>query len=83
MSPKKMTRIGLIGVVVSIVGALVMFVLGPEWGVWNWWPAMGLGLSLLLFVVSFLWGAYLAAQKRAEMVDLLNDCYTGVKERAR
>jgi hypothetical protein len=50
----------------------------PEWGIINWWPVMGLGLAVLLLIVSFLRGAYLTAQKRVEMVDMLNDCYTGV-----
>jgi hypothetical protein len=55
-----------------------MAVVGPEWGLLNWWPAIGVGLAGLLLVVSFLRGAYLTAQKRVEMVDKLNDCYTGV-----
>ena len=78
MSPKKITRLALIVAVVSILGMIVMAVIRPEWGLLNWWPAMGLGLSILLLIVSFLRGAYLTAQKRVEMVDMLNDCYTGV-----
>jgi UPF0716 family protein affecting phage T7 exclusion len=50
----------------------------PEWGMLNWWPVLGLGLTLLLLLVSFLRGAYLTAQKRVEMVAMLNDCYAGV-----
>jgi hypothetical protein len=51
---------------------------GPTWGWLNWWPAIGLGLAVLLLIISFLRGAYLTAQKRVELVDKLNDCYTGV-----
>ena len=78
MSPKKITRLALMVAGVSILGMIVMAVVGPEWGLLNWWPAMGLGLSILLLIVSILRGAYLTAQKRVEMVDMLNDCYTGV-----
>ena len=78
MSPKKITRLALMVAGVSILGMIVMAVVGPEWGLLNWWPAMGLGLSILLLIVSILRGAYLTAQKRVELVDKLNDCYTGV-----
>jgi hypothetical protein len=80
MSPKQITRLGLIAGGISIVGAIVMVVVQPGWGLLSWWPALGLGLALLLFITSFLKGAYLTAQKRVEMVDMLNDCYTGVSE---
>ena len=60
----------------SIVGMVVMAVTQPAWGLWNWWPAMGLGISLLLLVISFLRGAYLTAQRRVEMVDKLNVIYS-------
>lgn len=78
MSPKKFTQVALMVAAVSIVGTIGMAVVQPEWGWLNWWPALGLGLSLLLLLTSFLWGAYLTAQKRVKMVDMLNDCYTGV-----
>lgn len=78
MSPKKITRLALIIAGISVFGIVVIAAIGPEWGLLNWWPALGLGLALLLLVISFLWGAYLTAQKRVEMVDMLNDCYTGV-----
>jgi hypothetical protein len=80
MSPKKITRLAMIIAGLSIVGLVVMAVTQPAWGLWNWWPAMGLGISLLLLVISFLRGAYLTAQKRVDMVDKLNDCYTGNTE---
>jgi hypothetical protein len=78
VSPKKITRLALIVAVISVLGIGTMVVVGPEWGLLNWWPAIGVGLAGLLLVVSFLRGAYLTAQKRVEMVDKLNDCYTGV-----
>ncbi|HXV96991.1 MAG TPA: hypothetical protein VEC93_01105, partial [Anaerolineae bacterium] len=78
MSPKKITRLGLIVATVSVVGMIVMALVGPEWGWLNGWPAIGFGLAVLLLIVSFLRGAYLTAQRRVEMVDKLNDCYTGV-----
>lgn len=82
MSPKKITRLALIAAGISLSGILVMAVARPEWGWLNWWPALGLGLALLLLIAAFLRGAYLSAQKRADMVDMLNDCYTGVQERS-
>lgn len=75
MSPKKITRLALIVGGISIVGLVAMVVARPEW---SWWPGLGLGLSVLLLITSFLRGAYLTAQKRAAMVDKLNDCYSGV-----
>ena len=82
MSPKQITRAGLIIAGASIVGIGVMLVLQPAWGLWNWWPVLGLALAFLLFVAAFLRGAYLTAQKRVELVDKLNDCYTGVSAEA-
>ena len=78
MSPKKITRLALIVAAISVVGIVAMGVIRPAWGLLNWWPAWGLGLAVALLIISFLRGAYLTAQKRVEMVDLLNDCYTGV-----
>ena len=77
-SPKQITRLALIIGGISIVGIMPMVLLRPNWGAFNWWPAMGLGLALLLLVVAYARGAYLAAQHRAAMVDKLNDCYMGV-----
>ncbi|NJN98980.1 MAG: hypothetical protein HC875_35240 [Anaerolineales bacterium] len=78
MSPRKITRLALIIGIVSILGIGVMAVVGPDWGLLAWWPALGVGLAVLLLLVSFLRGAYLTAQKRVKMVDVLNDCYSGV-----
>ncbi len=78
MSPKKITRMALIVGGISILGMVVMAIAQPQWSWLTWWPALGLGLTVLLLIVSFLRGAYLTAQKRVEMVDRLNDCYTGV-----
>ena len=77
MSPKQITKLAITVAVISVLGSLLMLVAQPNWGVWNWWPAMGLGLSLLLFVASFLKGAYVASQQRVALIDKLNDCYTG------
>ena len=77
MSPKKITKIAAILGGISLVGVPLMAVVQPNRGLWAWWPAMGLALAFLLLMISFAWGAYLSAQKRVEMVDLLNDCYTG------
>ena len=82
MSPKKITRLALLIAGISIVGMLAMLILRPDWGWLSWWPALGLGLALLLLVVSFLRGAYLSTQQRVAMVDKLNDCYSGVPETA-
>ena len=77
-SPKKITRLALIIGGSSILGIIPMVWLRPDWGAFNWWPVMGLGLALLLLVVAYARGAYLTAQHRAAMVDKLNDCYRGV-----
>ena len=81
MSPKRITHLALVIGGGSVLGLAIMAVLRPAWGLLAWWPAAGLGLAILLLVVSFLKGAYMAAQKRVHMVDLLNDCYTGVPEK--
>ena len=77
-SPKQITRLALIIGSISILGILPMVLLRPDWGAFSWWPAMGMGLTLLLLVVAYARGAYLTAQHRAAMVDKLNDCYLGV-----
>lgn len=63
---------------ISILGIIPMALLRPDWGAFSWWPVMGLGLALLLLVIAYARGAYLAAQHQAAMVDKLNDCYMGV-----
>lgn len=78
MSPRKITRLALVTGAVSILGIGAMVMVRPDWGLLAWWPVPGLGLAALLLLVSFLRGAYLTAQKRVKMVDMLNDCYTGV-----
>ncbi len=80
MSPRKITRLALIIGAVSSLGIVAMAVVRPDWGLLAWWPALGVGLAVLLLLVSFLRGAYLTAQKRVKMVDMLNDCYSGVPE---
>jgi hypothetical protein len=81
MSPKKITRLGLMVVVVSIIGIIPMIFLRSGLGLLSWWPAAGLAVGLLLFVAAYIKGAYLTAQRRAEMVDMLNDCYSGTTEK--
>jgi len=81
MSPKQMTRFGLIVGTISVVGIVPMVWLQPDMGLLTWWPVPGLGLAILLFVAAYLKGAYLVAQRRAEMVDMLNDCYNGTERR--
>ena len=80
MSPKQITRLATYVGGASVVGAAIMVIAQPGWGVWSWWPAFGLLLALLLVVAAILRGAYLTAQKRVEMVDKLNDCYVGNSE---
>jgi len=80
MSPKRITRLALSVAGISALGLVVMAIWRPEWGLLTWWPAAGLVLALVLLASSLIKGAYLTAQKRAEMVELLNDCYTGQTE---
>ena len=80
MSPKKIAKLTLIVAGISVVGIPLMLMLRPDWGWLAWWPALGLGLALLLLVASFLRGAYLSAQRQVAMVDKLNDCYAGITE---
>lgn len=80
MSPKQITRLGIIIGGISIVGILPTLLLsGSALGLLVWWPAWGVMIALLLFVAAYLRGAYLMAQRRVEMVDMLNDCYNGVE----
>jgi hypothetical protein len=80
MSPKQITRLATFVGGASVIGAVVMVAVQPDWGVWRWWPAMGLALAMLLVITAILRGAYLTAQKRADLVDKLNDCYAGNSE---
>ncbi|MEM7346890.1 MAG: hypothetical protein AAF485_21840 [Chloroflexota bacterium] len=79
MSPKQITRVGLVVGAISLVSVIPMLLIQPDWGSLNWLPAMGLVVALMLLVASFLRGAYLTAQRRVDMVDMLNDCYTGTE----
>lgn len=76
MSPKKITTLALIVGSISLIALIVTAVAGG----FSWWPVAGVGLAFLLLVVSFLRGAYLSAQQRVNMVDMLNDCYQGNSE---
>ncbi len=78
LSPKKITQFGVWVGLISVVGIIPTIFLNL--GTLNWWPAVGIGLALILFVLAFARGAYLTAQKRVDMVDMLNDCYQGNSE---
>jgi multisubunit Na+/H+ antiporter MnhB subunit len=77
-SPKRITQLALIVTVVCLLAIGPMLLIRPNWGILSWWPLIGLGLAVLLLVAAYLRGAYLTAQKRANMVNMLNDCYRGV-----
>jgi hypothetical protein len=77
-SPKQITQSALVIGGISILGITPMALLRPDWGMFNWWPVVGLAAALLLLVVAYARGAYLTAQHRAAMMDKLNDCYMGV-----
>lgn len=78
MSPKKMTNLALIVAAISILGIILMASLRPGWGLLNWWPVAGLGLSFFLIVAAFVKGALMAAQRQIDMLDVMNDCNAGV-----
>ena len=78
MSPKKITNLAVIVAVISILGTIGMLLAAPDWGPFNWWPAASLGLSLLLIIIALIRGIILAAQKRIDMVDAMNDCNAGI-----
>jgi hypothetical protein len=77
MSPKNITKAAILVGVVSILALAVSLAGGGS----IWWAVAGFGMSFGLIVVSFLRGAYLAAQHRAHRVDLMNECYYGEDER--
>lgn len=78
MSPKKYSNLALILASISVLGIIARILMPSTWGLLGWWPAIGLGLSLLLVVVALAKGASLATQKRMDMVDVLNDCHAGI-----
>jgi hypothetical protein len=77
-SPKQITRLAVIIGSISLLGIIPMVWLHSAWGLLSWWPALGLPLALLLLVVAYAKGAYLAGQQQVAMVDKLNDCYRGI-----
>jgi hypothetical protein len=81
MAPKKLTNLAVILAAISSLGIPAMLVWSPDWGVWSWWPAAGLGLSVLLVIMALLKGAAMAAGEREDMVDMLNDCNAGIPPR--
>ena len=77
ISPKQITKMGLIVGLISLLSLIPTIFLADTWGSLRWWPALGLGLAVILFILAFARGAYLTAQRRVELVDMLNDCYQG------
>jgi hypothetical protein len=76
MSPKRMTNLALIVASISIIGIIGMPIIGPGWGIFSWWPAVGLSVFFLLILAALIKGASLAAERQADVVEALNDCYT-------
>ncbi len=81
MSPKRLSNLALILAAISILGIIAAALLRPDWGLLGWWPLVGLGLSLVLFLAALLKGASMAAQRRIKMIDELNDCNAGILHR--
>ena len=78
MSPKRITNLALIVAGISVVGIIVTLLSRPGWGLLSWWPVAGLGFSLLLIMIALAKGASMAAQRRVDMVDVMNDCNAGI-----
>jgi hypothetical protein len=78
MSPKRITNLALIVAGISVLGIIAMLLSRPGWGLLNWWPAASLGFSLLLIMIALVRGASMAAQRRIDMVDVMNDCNAGI-----
>ena len=78
MSPKRITNLALMVAGFSDLGIIAMLLSRPGWGLLSWWPVAGLGFSLLLIMIAFLRGASMAAQRRVDMVDVMNDCNAGI-----
>ena len=81
MSPKKLSNLAIMLAGISILGIIAVVFLRPTYGLLNWSPLAGLGLSLLLMVVAPLKGASMAAQRRVDMIDVMNDCNAGILRR--
>ena len=81
MSPRKITRLSLYISAVSLVGAVVMLLWRPDIGIFKWWPAGGILLSLGLIGWALFRGWTLSVQKRMAMSDAINLCYLGEQER--
>ena len=76
-SPKQITKFGIVVGVISLLGLIVGFFVSYGPAILGWWPVAGLVLALALFGLAIVRGAYLTAQRRVELVDMLNDCYQG------
>lgn len=78
MSPRNITNLAIILAVISVLGTIRMLLVAPDWGILTWWPAAGLGLSILLLIIALIKGISMDAQKRIDMVDAMNDCNAGI-----
>ena len=78
MSPKKLSNLAIILAGISILGIIAIVFFRPAWGLFNWWPLAGLVLSLSLIVIALVKGASMAAQRRIDMIDTMNDCNAGI-----
>jgi hypothetical protein len=81
MSPRTLSNLAVILAGISILGIIAMAFFHPAWGLFNWWPLAGLGLSLSLIVMALVKGASMAAQGRIDMIDTMNDCNVGILRR--
>ena len=81
VSPKKFSNLAVILAGISILGIIAMVFFRPAWGLVNWWSLAGLGLSLSLIVIALARGASMAAQRRMDMIDTMNDCNAGILHR--
>ena len=80
MSPKRITNLALVVAGISVLGIIAVLLSRPGWGLLSWWPVAGLGFSMLLMVIALVKGASMAAQRRVDMVDVMNDCNAGIPQ---
>jgi uncharacterized membrane protein len=81
LSPRRLSNLAMILAGISILGIMAMLLLRPAWGLFIWWPVAFVGLSLLFMVIALANGATMAAQRRIEMLDAMNDCNAGIPRR--
>jgi len=81
LSPRRLSNLAIILAGISILGIMAMILLRPAWGLFIWWPFAFVGLSLLLMVIALVKGASMAAHRRIDMLDAMNDCNAGIPRR--